>query len=215
MRRPTRPQRPALVASELIVHPPEPHCKLFFARFYRRFCVFVWFAYSCIVMLHNVRFFVCRCCRLCELNRRRRVKRFKRRLRLRLSVYTACVFTRVFATLGGFILPSAVAVALPACCRCCRRCCCLTLLPPAACLPAALPLLPLPLPPGAAAAALPPLPLLPLPACICARARFLIYARGGQGIESASAGGGVTSTYNSNKNAVVKLCLYRRWGGRN
>ena len=172
----------------------------------------------CVVIVQCVCFFVCRCCRLCELNRRRRVARFKRRLRLRLSVYTACVFARVFATLGGFILPSAVAVAV----------CAAVALPPgaaAAALPAAVAALPLPLrcrrcclplPPEAAlprcrAACLPPLPL-PLPACICARARFLIYARGGQGIESASVGGGVTSTYNSNKSAVVKLCLYRRWG---
>lgn len=121
MRRPTRPQRPALAASKLIVHPPELHCKLFFACFYRHFCVFVLFSDSCIVMLHNDRFFVCRCCHLCELNRRRRVKRFKRRLRLRLSVYTSCVFARVFATLGGFILPSAAA--------------CLPLLPLHCCLP--------------------------------------------------------------------------------
>lgn len=46
--------------------------------------------------------------------------------------------------------------------------------------------------------------------CICARARFLIYARGGQGIERCLGGGGVTSTYNSNKNVVVNLLLYRR-----
>ena len=147
MRRPTRPQRPALVASELILHPPEPYCKLFFARFYRRFCVFVWFPDSRPVfvwLLYNVCvFFVCRCCSLCELNRRRRVKRFKRRLRLRSCVYTAFVFARVFATLGGFILPSAVAVAVCAACRCCS--CCRLELPPrcraavAACRCAALP----------------------------------------------------------------------------
>lgn len=61
-----------------------------------------------------------------------------------------------------------------------------------------------------AAAALPlllPLPLLPL----YMHTRAIPYmCKGGQGIESASAGGGVTSTYNSNKNAVVNLLLYRR-----
>lgn len=58
-----------------------------------------------------------------------------------------------------------------------------------------------------------PLPLPPLPELhMCARAIPHI-RKGGQGIESASVGGGVTSTYNSNKNAVVKLCLYRRQGG--
>ena len=50
-------------------------------------------------------------------------------------------------------------------------------------------------------------------AVIYVRARDSIYTQGGQGILSASAGGGVTSTYNSNKNVVVKLCLYRRQGG--
>ena len=136
MRRPTRPQRPALVASELIVHPPEPYCKLFFSYILAFLCVLPTVLRFCIVMLHSDRFFVCRCCRLCELNRRRRVARFKRRLRLRLSVYTACVFARVFATLGGFILPSAVAVAVCAACRCCS-CCRLELLLHcrAACLP--------------------------------------------------------------------------------
>ena len=118
MRRPTRPQRPALAVSKLIVHPPELYCKLFCTVFYRQFCVFVCFPDSCIVKQHNARFCWCRCCRLCELNRRRRVKRFKRRLRSRSCVYTACVFARVFATLGGFILPSAVAVAVCAACRC-------------------------------------------------------------------------------------------------
>ena len=96
MRRPTRPQRPALVAGELIVHPPELHCKLFFTRFYRHFCVFVCFPDSCIVMQHNARFCWCRC--LCELNRRRRVRRFKRRC--------ACggVFVRL-ACLRAFLPP--------------------------------------------------------------------------------------------------------------
>ena len=55
-----------------------------------------------------------------------------------------------------------------------------------------------------------PLPFAPL----YMHTRAIPYIRkGGQGIESASAGGGVTSTYNSNKNVVVKLCLYRRQGG--
>ena len=45
---------------------------------------------------------------------------------------------------------------------------------------------------------------------VYAHARDSLYTQGGQGIESASAGGGVTSTYNSNKNVVVKLLLYRR-----
>lgn len=114
MRRPTRPQRPALVAGKLIVHPPELHCKLFFACFYRQLCVFVWFVYSCIVIPHNARFFVCRCCRWCELNRRRSVKRFKRR----------CACRRVFIRLAGLrsFLPRLAALycrcaaaALPAC----------------------------------------------------------------------------------------------------
>lgn len=110
MRRPTRPQRPALAVSKLIVHPPELHCKLFFTRFYRQFCVFVCFPDSCIVKQHNARFCWCWCCRWCELNRRRRVKRFKRCLRLRLSCWAVCVLACVFASFGGFILPLAVAV---------------------------------------------------------------------------------------------------------
>lgn len=114
MRRPTRPQRPALVAGKLIIPLAQGICKLFFAFFYKNFCVFVCFPDSCIVMLHNARFCWCWCCRWCELNRRRRVKRFKRCLRLRSGVYSVCVPARVFATLGGFILPSAAAA-----CRCC------------------------------------------------------------------------------------------------
>ena len=158
MRRPTRPQRPALVASELIVLPPEPYCKLFFAYIFAFLCILPTVLRFCVVLrqlycyaTQRPFFFVWRCCSLCELNRRRRVKRFKRRLRLRLSVYTACVFARVFATLGGFILPSAVAVAV---CAACLRC----------------------------AAA--------LPACICARARFLIYARGDRVLKVPRRGGG-------------------------
>lgn len=112
MRRPTRPQRPALVAGKLIVPLAQGICKHFFTCFYRHFCVFVCFPDSCIVMPHIARFCWCWCCRLCELNRRRRVKRFKRCLRLRSGVYSVCVFACVFATLGGFILPSAAA-ALP------------------------------------------------------------------------------------------------------
>lgn len=112
MRRPTRPQRPALVAGKLIVHHFQGVCKLFFTRFYRHFCVFVCFPDSCIVMQHNARFCWCRCCSLCELNRRRRVKRFKRRLRLRLGVYTVCALVCVFAPLQCVTMPSAVAVAV-------------------------------------------------------------------------------------------------------
>lgn len=130
--------------------------------FCRQFCVFVLLSDSCIVMQHNDRFFVCRCCRLCELNRRRRVKRFKRRLRLRSCVYSLCVPARVFAPLYSVKTPSAVAVAVAA----------------AALLP----------PPESdccrcrCAAAPPPLPLLPpLPQGV--------RGGGGQGIESASAGG--------------------------
>lgn len=111
MRRPTRPQRPALAAGKIIVHPAELHCKLFFTRFYRQFCVFVWFAYSCIVMLHIARFCWCRCWCRCELNRRRRESRFKRCLRLLSGVYSACVLACVFAPFGGVILPFAFAVA--------------------------------------------------------------------------------------------------------
>lgn len=96
----------------------------------------------CVVIVQIVCFLVCWCCRWCELNRRRRVKRFKRCLRLRSCVYSLCAPASVFATLGGFILPSAAAVAVcaaaVAACRCCMlplpaaavACC-------AACLPAA------------------------------------------------------------------------------
>lgn len=178
MRRPTRPQRPALVASKLIVHPPEPHCKLFFTSFYRHFCVFVWFVYSCIVKQHNDRFFVCWCCRLCELNRRRRVTRFKRRcacgcvvgrfecLRAFLPAYSASNAACAACAALPELPPAAAAALLPAVAACRCRCAAVALpLPPEAALP------------RCRAACLPPLPL-PLPACICARARFLIYARG-------------------------------------
>lgn len=163
MRRPTRPQRPALVAGKLIVHLSQGVCKLFFTRFYRHFCIFVCFPDSCIVMPHNVRFLAvqlrCWCCRWCELNHRRRVNRFKRCLRLRSCVYSVCVHSCVFASFGGFILPFAFAVAVCA--------------------------------------------------VVYARARFLIYARG-TGYFKCLGGGGVTSPYNSNKNAVVNLLLYGR-----
>ena len=47
-------------------------------------------------------------------------------------------------------------------------------------------------------------------AVVYAHALDSLYVQGGQGIESASVGGGVTSTSNSNKNVVVNLLLYRR-----
>lgn len=73
----------------------------------------------CVVIVQCVCFLVCRCRRRYGLNNRRRVKRFKRRLRLRLSCWSVCVFARVFATLCGFILPSAAAAALlPAAAAC-------------------------------------------------------------------------------------------------
>lgn len=87
---------------------------------------------------------------------------------LAVELSPVCVFARVFATLGGFILPSAAA---------------------------ALPL------------------LLPLPPLYMHTRAIPYMCKGGQGIESASAGGGVTSTYNSNKNVVVNLLLYRRGFG--
>ena len=154
---------------------------MWFADSFAFLCCFT----TAVLLLYTTTvFFVCRCCSLCELNRRRRVARFKRRLRLRLSVYTACVFARVFATLGGFILPSAVAVAVCAACRCCS-CCRLELplpepLPRCRCAACRLPAAALPpLPPGAAAVA-----------CLHMRARAIPHIRkGGQGIESASAGG--------------------------
>lgn len=127
MRRPTRPQRPALAAGKLIVHPPELHCKLFFSYILAFLCALPTVLRFCIVFRQlycyatQRPFLVCWCCRLRELSRRRRESRFKRRLLLRLSCWSVCVFARVFATLGGFMLPSAAAAALlpeSACCRC-------------------------------------------------------------------------------------------------
>lgn len=142
MRRPTRPQRPALAASKLIVHRLQGVCKCFFACFYRQFCVFVWFVYSCIVIVHNDRFFVCWCCRLRELNRRRRVRRFKRRCACGCVVgWLACLRAFLprlaalycrpplplpFARLPLLQLPAAwsCTAALPRCLPLrCRRCC--------------------------------------------------------------------------------------------
>lgn len=149
MRRPTRPQRPALVASELIVHQAQGVCKPFFSYILAFLCVLPTVLRFCVVIVQCVCFLVCRCCPWCELNRRRRVSRFKRCLRLRLRCWLACVFAPVFAPLQRVKTPSAVAVAVCA--------------------------------------------------VVYARARDSLYAQGGQGIESASVGGGVTSPYNSNK----------------